>query len=156
MSDADMLHGREDYPTLASVEVGHDPFSVVVTWEDGPRAGRRDLIDLAPVILTYRVFVPLRDDRALFATVRVAEFGEALEWGEGDEISVASKTLARLAEEAMTNADFAAFLKRHALTRDAAAGQLGIARRLVSYYAKDRKIPRSIALACKYLDGLRI
>ena len=52
----------------------------------------------------------------------------------------------------MTPADFSAFLERHALSLDAAAAELGISRRLVAYYAKEREVPRYIALACAYLD----
>ena len=153
MSEADMIAVGDPLPSVAFVETGTDPFTVVVTWGEGARAGRRDVIDLAPVLMTYKTFAPLRDDAALFASVRVSEFGEAIEWGEDDALAVSAMTLERLAEETMTNADFAAFLKRNGLTRDAAAGQLGIARRLVSYYAKNREIPRYIMLACRYLDG---
>ena len=156
MSEAEMIEVGDPLPTIGEVERGAGPLTVVVTWAGGARADRRDIIDLAPVLMTYKVFIPLRDDPALFASLRVAEFGEAIEWGEDDELAVSATTLQRLAEETMTNADFAAFLKRHGLTRDAAAGQLGIARHLVSYYAHNRAIPRHIMLACRYLDaGMR-
>ena len=47
------------------------------------------------------------------------------------------------------------FSTRNNLSLDAAAGQLGISRRLVAYYAKNRPVPRYIALACKYLESLK-
>jgi lambda repressor-like predicted transcriptional regulator len=56
----------------------------------------------------------------------------------------------------MTNADFAGFLKRNGLSLDAAAIQLGVSRRLVAYYAKDRPVPRYIALACKAIEWSRM
>ena len=64
-------------------------------------------------------------------------------------------TIEQLAEEAMTNEDFAAFLKRSKLTFEGAAGELGISRRLVAYYATNRPVPRYIALACRYIDEHR-
>ncbi|GEP00631.1 hypothetical protein [Methylobacterium haplocladii] len=152
MSDRDMIRAGDPIPSIGAVEVGNGPYDVLITWADGHRAGQQILIDLAPVILTYKVFIPLRDDRRLFATVRVAEYGEAIEWGDNDDLAVAGTTLERLANETMTNVDFAAFLKRNRLTLDAAAGQLGIGRRQVSYYAKGREIPRYISLACKYIE----
>ena len=61
----------------------------------------------------------------------------------------------RLATDVMSNDDFAGFLTRNNLSLDAAAGQLGISRRLVAYYAKNRPIPRYIALACRYIESLK-
>ncbi|HUJ83957.1 MAG TPA: MucR family transcriptional regulator, partial [Candidatus Acidoferrales bacterium] len=87
-----------------------------------------------------------------FQTVHIVEGGAAIAWGDGDEIDIAATTVERLADESMTPADFSAFLQRHSLSFDAAAAQLGISRRLVAYYVKEREIPRYIALACAYLD----
>jgi len=53
----------------------------------------------------------------------------------------------------MTNAQFQTFLERHGLTLDAAAAVLGISRRQVAYYAKDRPIPRLVTLACAGYDA---
>jgi hypothetical protein len=44
-------------------------------------------------------------------------------------------------------------LDRHGLTLDAAGAVLGISRRQVAYYAKDRPIPRLVALACAGYDA---
>ncbi len=51
---------------------------------------------------------------------------------------MAATAVERLAEEAMTNAELEAWL-----------AALGLGRRMVIYYAKDRTIPRYIALACR-------
>ena len=61
---------------------------------------------------------------------------------------MAATTVERLAAERMGNADFRAFLSRHRLTLDGAAAALGLSRRQVAYYAKDKPVPRLVALAC--------
>jgi hypothetical protein len=107
---------------------------------------------LRHLIHSKKVFAPLRNDPGLFQTVHIVEGGAAIAWGDDDKIDMAATTVERLADESMTPADFSAFLERHSLSLDAAAAQLGISRRLAAYYAKDREIPRYIALACAYLD----
>ena len=109
-------------------------------------------MDLAPLIFSKKIFAPLRDDESLFRTVHVVEAGAAIAWGDGGAIDVAATTIESLADETMTPADFAEFLRRNGLSFDSAAAQLGISRRLVAYYAKERAIPRYIALACAYLE----
>lgn len=147
MSATDTIRVGEPLPLIASVSP-HDRWIVAVTWADG----RRQLVDLAPVIFTYKLYRPLRDDPALFRTVHIVDGGSALGWGDDNWIDMDASSVARLADEAMEPADFAGFLKRHKLTYDAAAAQLGISRRLVAYYASERQVPRYIALACAYLD----
>ena len=65
---------------------------------------------------------------------------------------MAATTVERLAAESMTNTQFREFLERHGLTLDAGA-VLGISRRQVAYYAKDRPIPRLVTLACAGYDA---
>jgi hypothetical protein len=131
------------------------PQSVVVTWTEGPRSPGREVIDLRPDLLTYRIYRPLRSDPDLFATVHVIADGAAIAWGDDDAIDMPATSLERLAEETMTSAEFSSFLARNGFTYDAAAAELGISRRLVAYYASGKAIPRYIALACRYLDGVR-
>jgi hypothetical protein len=126
--------------------------SIEASWRTGRRQGSSSAVDLAPLIFSLKSFAPLRNDEALFRTVHVVEDGAAIAWGAGDELDMAAATVERLAEETMTAADFAEFLKRNRMSLDSAAAQLGISRRLVAYYTKERKIPRYIALACAYLD----
>ncbi len=153
MSAIDRITVGEPMPRLASIEPG-EGFAITVAWAAGERAGRRERVDLAPDILTYRFYRPLRDDPALFATVHLVDDGAAIAWGDGDAIDMPATAIERLAEESMAAADFAQFLDRNRLTLDAAAAQLGISRRLVAYYASGRPIPRHIALACERLDQL--
>ncbi|WP_349369351.1 hypothetical protein [Salinarimonas sp.] len=148
-TDADMIEVGEPLPRIAAVtpERGR---RITVNWAGG---GRRT-VDLAPLIFTYRFYRRLRDDDALFASVHPTDGGAAIAWGADDAIDMDASSVARLAEETMEPADFVAFMKRHGLTYDAAAAQLGISRRLVAYYAAEREAPRPIALACAYLDSV--
>jgi hypothetical protein len=142
----------EPMPRLASV-ARHGAYEIVVGWAAGSaREHESDLVDLAPLVLTHKLYRPLRDNPDLFETVHMIEGGSAIAWGADDAIDMAAASIERLAEEQMSSADFGDWLKRHKLTYDAAAAQLGISRRLVAYYADRRPVPRYIALACRYLD----
>ena len=96
----------------------------------------------------------MRGDIGLFASVQLGEDGDSLIWDKG-RIDMAATTVERLAAESMTNAQFREFLERHGLTLDAAGAVLGISRRQVAYYAKDRPIPRLVTLACAGYDAGR-
>lgn len=150
MSEINMIAIGEELPCLKSIQPAGG-FSVTVEWAVGARKGKIETVDLSPSILTFKLYRPLRDDEALFATVHLVEDGDAIAWGDGS-IDMAATTVEQLAEEVMTNDDFAAFLKRNELTLDAAAGHLGISRRQVAYYAKSRAVPRLVALACEALE----
>lgn len=137
-------------PRLSSVAAA-EGFAVNVVWAEGARAGVTETVDLAPQIMRYRLYAPLRDDPALFAAVRLADDGTVLTWT--DQIDMAATTVEGLAEQSMSNADFRRFMERHRLTLDAAAATLGIARRQAAYYAKDKPVPRLVALACAGIDA---
>ncbi len=142
----------EPMPRLASVAC-HGAYEIVVGWAAGStREHNADLVDLAPLILTYKLYRPLRDNPDLLKTVHMIEGGSAIAWGVDDAIDMAATSIERLAEEQMSSADFRAWLESRKFTYDAAAAQLGISRRLVGYYADQRPVPRYIALACRYLD----
>lgn len=151
--DAIMTVG-EPLPKLASVAVAGDPYTVTVTWAAGARLGCTDKVDLAPVIFTFKVFRPLRDGTVPFDAVRLGDWGASIRWDGNDDLEIGAETIEDLAAAAMTNTEFSDFLRRNGLTLDAAAAQLGIARRRVAYFAKDREIPRYIALACRQLDHI--
>ena len=136
-------------PRLGAVS-HHNGYEIAVSWQAGPRAGKTDIVDLAPVVLAYKIYRPLRDNPKLFKALHRSPDGAAIVWN--DDIDMAATTVEWLAEETMTPDDFRAWLKRQKLTLDSAAAQLGISRRLVAYYAKQRQVPRYIALACRYLD----
>jgi len=150
-ADNDIITVGEPMPRIAGIRHVHDHV-VSVTWADGPRQGITENVDLTPVIMQYRFFQPLRGDIGLFASVQLGEDGHMLVWDNG-RIDMAATTVERLTSESMTNAQFQAFLERHGLTLDAAAAVLGISRRQVAYYAKDRPIPRLVTLACAGYDA---
>jgi hypothetical protein len=146
-----MISVGEAMPLIGEVSpIG--PYSISVAWSGGRRNAEKANIDLAPLILTRKALAPLRDNKRLFDSVHVIEDGSAIAWGENDQFDISAVAIESLADEVMTTAQFSEFLRRHSLSFDAAAAQLGISRRLVAYYAKERQIPRYIALACAYLD----
>jgi hypothetical protein len=151
MSETDAVVVGRVLPRIASV-VAKPPSTVLITWAEGEREGTTEAVDLAPMLFVYKIYKPLRDHPELFKAVRVAADGTALAWGEEEAIDISASAILDLAEQAMTEADFRQFLVRHNFTLDSAAAALGISRRLVAYYRKGRTIPRTVALACAYLD----
>lgn len=77
----------------------------------------------------------------------------ALEWADGSELSAV--WIEELALGSLDNAEFRAAMERMNMSLDGMAGYLGIARRLVASYRKDKHIPRHVALATRYLLQVR-
>ena len=138
-------------PRLASV-TPLGGFEVAVTWDPGTREEEREVVDLAPAILRYRVYAPLRDDAALFATVHLQDHRFGVAWGAAGSIDMGVLMIEDLADETMRPEDFDAFMRRHAFSLDAVAAELGVSRRMAAYYRKQHRVPRTVALACRYLD----
>ena len=122
-----------------------DERNVRIVWQ----GGRETVLDLAPVLLSRRLYIPLRDDNILFATVRVSEYGDAIEWDGGIEIS--ALWLTRLTPTEFTNSDFREAIAALGMSLEGMAAALGISRRQIAAYRKDKKIPRHIALATRFL-----
>jgi hypothetical protein len=131
---------------IASIQVV-GPARLEITWAEGNRAGRTESVDLTPVIGSYRVYKPLRDNPELFATAKLIEDGDAIGWNAGD-LDMSADLIEAVAEEEMTSAEFAMFLKRNGLTQEAAAALLGRSRRQIGYYLNPGPVPRVVALAC--------
>ena len=148
IEDDSVLTVGEALPEIAMVAPGLGRFELLVTWMAG---GPDTVVDLAPDIFTFKAYASLREDAELFKSVRVVNEGSAIAWGPDDGIGMPATAVERLADEIWTEGDFRSFLEDTGLTRDAAAAQLGISRRLIGYYAKGRSIPRFIALACQEL-----
>ncbi|HEY7669433.1 MAG TPA: helix-turn-helix domain-containing protein [Hyphomicrobium sp.] len=138
-------------PKLASIRPV-DKSSIRVAWKAGPRAGKRETVDLSPLIHSFKFYKPLRSNAKLFRSVELVDGGEAIAWGDGD-IDMAATSIERLAEEAMTSVEFRNFLKARKLTQEAAAALLGRSRRQIANYLKGEKIPRLVALACFGLEA---
>jgi Protein of unknown function (DUF2442) len=149
MSATETISVGDPLPKIANV-TARDAYRVVVSWAEGKRAGEHTIIDLAPMILAYKIFRPLRDNVALFKSVHVSAGGSIIAWADDEALDLAASTVERLADEVMSAEDFKGFLDQVRWTFDRAAAELGISRRLVAYYAQGREIPRYIALACKY------
>jgi hypothetical protein len=66
MSGTDIITIGRRLPKLAGVAPAGGRFSVRVTWAEGARIGRQDIVDLAPMIFTFKVFRPLRDGTVPF------------------------------------------------------------------------------------------
>ena len=124
-----------------------DGLQVEIVWAEGNRADRTEVIDLSPVVATYKVFRPLRNDPELFSSVRLIEDGDAIAW-DGPDLEMSAEHIETLADTIMTPADFAAFMKRNGLTQEAAAAVLGRSRRQIAYYLSTGPVPRVVALAC--------
>lgn len=137
---------RRAMPVIGEVAAA-DGFKVQVHWREGARKGRVDAVDLSPLVGTFKLYRPLRSNRALFETVHVAEDGHAIAWGDG-EPDMSATSIERLAEEAMTAEEFRAFVEANGLTHAQAAAVLGRSRRQIENYLAGEPIPRVVVLAC--------
>ncbi|HEV2956612.1 MAG TPA: hypothetical protein VGX95_10880 [Xanthobacteraceae bacterium] len=149
MSATERIDSGVPMPLIAAVRpVDAENRLVEVTWAEGNRRGRTDVVDLSPLIETHRFYRPLRNDPALFDTIHIVDNGEAVGWGD-DAVDMSADSIERLAGETMTAEDFRAFLARNNLTQEAAAAILGRSRRRIAAYANEGGIPRIVALACR-------
>lgn len=144
------MSATKPMPVIAKADPGPE-LTVAVTWKDGERKKRADLVDLAPVVMAYKMYQPLRKNRGLFEAVRLEDAGTRLVWT--DDIDMAATTVERLANETMTNDDFKKWLEANKLSYNGAAAALGISRRQAIYYAQDKDVPRTIVLACKGFEA---
>jgi Protein of unknown function (DUF2442) len=152
MSENEIIDSGIELPRMAVVEP-LPPFTLRIEWAEGRRAGGEDFVDVRPIIYSYKVFRPLRDE-ALFLTGRRAEDGDTVAW-DGEDLIMSADIIHSLAEEAMTPKGFAAFLTRNRLTQEVAAVLLGRSRRQIANYTSVGPIPRVVALACYGFEARR-
>ena len=133
-------------PRISEIRVLSD-FHLWIVWAEGSRTGRTDSVDLAPAINTYKLYRPLRNNEELFQTARLVDHGNVVEWSDGT-INMSAELIEDIANEAMTPQDFATFLRRNGLTREAAAALLGYSPRQIGNFVSNGPIPRVVALAC--------
>ena len=135
-------------PKIAKIEV-IDHLIVRVEWSEGSRANRIDFVDLSPMINTFRLYRPLREDKELFSTLHLIEGGRILAWGDDDQIDMVADNVQELAEETMTPDDLREFLKVNNWTQNEAAALLDRSRRqLANYLSGSEPIPRGFVLSC--------
>lgn len=142
--NADVISVGASLPRIANA-VTVDDRKVRLTWT----TGETKTVDLSPALESRRIYIPLRHDDALFHTLRVSEYGNAIEW-DGD-LDFSAVWLAKLPSVDFGNADFRDAMDQLELTLDGMAAALEVSRRLVADYRKDKPIPRHIGLATRYL-----
>jgi hypothetical protein len=113
------------------------------------KSGGSQVVDLAPAILSHRHFIPLRQNEELFCQLSVSETEDSLIW-PGD-IELSAVWIEELAPSSLDNEEFRGAMDELQFSLDGMAARLGIARRLVADYRKDKPIPPAIALATRYL-----
>lgn len=121
------------------------PHGLRLQWSDGTQAD----IDISN-ILAKKAYAPLLDKKR-FRKVQVGEWGHSLIWP--GEIELGADSLWRLTLLANGREDTVAFLDwrlRHGLSLSGAAKALGLSRRMIAYYSSgERRVPRTVLLACK-------
>jgi len=98
MSETEIFQVGPPMPQIGSVEPDSD-FSIRVTWAGNANTALPTTIDLAPIILTYKFYKPLRDNPELFRTVHISNEGRAIAWGSNDEIDIPATAIEHLASE---------------------------------------------------------
>jgi len=122
-----------------------EPNTLHLAWSDGVEVD----IDLRSIIAD-RAFATL-GDAVEFARVEIGDWGHSLVWPSGPELGADALWLETLS--ATGHDDVRAFLEwrlHHSLSLNGAADALGISRRMVAHYSNgERKVPKSILLACR-------
>ncbi|WP_288193745.1 DUF2442 domain-containing protein [uncultured Phyllobacterium sp.] len=144
LENDDIINVGLPLPRIRDV-VPLDGRKVAVTW----RSGETKIVDLAPAFASRRVYIPLRENDGLFRTVRVSEYGEAIEWT--DELDFSAAWIARLPPVTFDNQEFRTAMDELGMSLDGMAAALEVSRRLIADFRRDKPIPRHIALATRYL-----
>ena len=88
MTETDTTSAGKPPPTIAAAYPGADRLvHVVLRYSAGVV---EKIVDLTPILEFGRVYAPLLEDDALFATLHVNEDGKALEFSGGFKISATS------------------------------------------------------------------
>ncbi len=84
MSANDIEYTGIPLPRMGRMSTVTRPFSIAVQWADGLRAGMTETIDLSPIIDSFKIFRPLRNNEPLFRTARLIDDGDAVAWSGTD------------------------------------------------------------------------
>jgi hypothetical protein len=134
----------EILPRIDAAEALEDR-KISVVWRDGTS----HIVDLRPALESRRIFLRLRSDDELFRTLRVNEDGNAVEWDDGAELTAI--WIERLVPTSLKNDEFREAMDRLGFSLDGMASRLGLSRRLIASYRKDKPIPETVGLAVRYL-----
>jgi len=117
--------------------------------------GRKFVVDLAPIIQGHPTLARL-EDRNVFRSAKVGDFGASVVWADDDDLELASDNLRARAIEQMggfSHEFIWNWMDKHELSLDDAAIALGLSRRMVAYYRSGAKpVPKTVALACIGFD----
>jgi hypothetical protein len=138
LPDGEVVTSGARLPRAVAVEVT-GPFRLRARYDDG-RVAEADLEGLAH---RSEHFARLRDP-AVTARVEIVHEGAALRFAGDEALEIGAELLLALQErqQAMSGAAFAAWLRRHRLSENAAAEVLGLARRTVQGYKAAATVPR--------------
>lgn len=134
-------------PRVKSV-AAHGTNTIKVTWKGGGSC----TVDLTGLIARVPAFDKLKD-AGIFMRVGVIDWGWAVGWPGGLDLS--ADTVKRMAEEQaqMTGNDLVHWQERLDLTIDETAELLGLSGRTVkNYRRRDASIPSAIGMACRALE----
>lgn len=113
-------------------------------------------VDIAPLAKKHKSLSTLQD-WAIFKTTKLQDAGRTVQWGNSDELELASDNLrARAIEQSgyYSHEWLWNWMHKHQLTLDAAASSLGISRRMLAYYKSGAKLlPLTVVLACIGLES---
>jgi|SRR6185295_2063808 len=131
---------------LRSVKpIADEPYRLKVLWEDG----REDVVDLAGVIYSYKVFAPLRDDPKRFRRLKAIDRGYAIAWNDAMDFS--AQSLRRLADEQrpMSGQELRAFERENGLTAADTATVFDVGVRTIKVYRQAERLPIPVAMAIR-------
>lgn len=118
---------------------------VNITWADGLSETK----DLEPLILNSRELARIKKDNVAFSDMNLTGDGTRVTWSEGETVS--ARSIFRLPHSAMTTGEFRTAMADLHLTSGALASMLGLSRRAVTNFRTGSPIPKSVALALRYI-----
>ena len=131
------------------------PASLLLTFADG----QQFTVALDEIIGKHTTLAPLADPE-VFATATIGKGNDTVIWANNDNLELAADNLrARAVEQAgeCSHELIWNWMAKHGLTLDRAAQELGLSRRMLAYYRSGEKpVPRTVALAMKGWEALRM
>jgi len=131
------------------------PASLLLTFADG----QQFTVALDEIIGKHTTLAPLADPE-VFATATIGKGNDTVIWANNDNLELAADNLrARAVKQAgeCSHELIWNWMAKHGLTLDRAAQELGLSRRMLAYYRSGEKpVPRTVALAMKGWEALRL